>query len=110
MPELRRARLSRLTDCTIPPTVTTALDEPLPEPSRRVRVDRPGSAESKAAPSHELGAGGDSGDKRADARGHQQDQVPFDDRRDSRSQWVTAIRALTPVRRCAHAPLCQRTY
>src|SRR4029077_3733123 len=35
-----------------------ALDEPLPEPSRRVRVDTPGSAESKAAPWHELDAGG----------------------------------------------------
>src|ERR1700748_1272800 len=110
MPGLRKTRLYRLTDCTTPPTVMIALDEPLPEPFRRVRVDRPRSAGSKAAPSRELGAGGDSGAKRADARGHRQDQVPFDDRRDSRSQWVTAIRALTPVRRCAHAPLCQRTY
>jgi hypothetical protein len=70
-----------------------ALDEPLPEPSQRVRVDRRGSAESKAAPSHEWGAGGDSGAKRADARERQQDQIFLDDHRDSRSQCVTAIRA-----------------
>src|ERR1700747_760042 len=86
-----------------------ALDEPLPEPSRRVRVDGPGSAESKAAPSHELGPGGDSGAKRADARERQQDQILLGDHRDSRSRWVTAIRA-DAVRRCAHATLCQRTY
>jgi hypothetical protein len=53
----------------------TALDEPLPEPSQRVRVDRRGSAESKAAPSHDLGAGGDRGAKRADAREREQDQI-----------------------------------
>jgi lysophospholipase L1-like esterase len=47
--------------------------------------------------------------KRADARERQQDQILLDDHRDSRSQWVTAIRA-DAVRRCAHEPLRQRTY
>jgi hypothetical protein len=46
---------------------------------------------------------------RRDARERQQDQILLDDHRDSRSQWVTAIRA-DAVRRCAHAPLRQRTY
>jgi hypothetical protein len=43
------------------------------------------------------------------ARERQQDQILLDDHRDGRSQWVTAIRA-DAVRRCAHAPLRQRTY
>jgi len=44
-----------------------ALDEPLPERSRRVRADWPGSVESQAAPSPGLGAGGDSVQMRDDA-------------------------------------------
>ena len=86
-----------------------ALDEPLPEPSQRVRVDGPGPAEGKAEPSHELVAGRTGVAKRADARERRQDQTLLDDHRDSRSQWVTSIRAES-VMKCAHATLCQRTH
>ena len=48
MPGLHRAHLLRLTDCTTPTTVMIALDEPLREPSQRVRIDRRASAEPKA--------------------------------------------------------------